>query len=59
MRAEGVTEALLLDAASFYDLAATHPDIWKDVREVADRRQRQTEEILLSPGGGERTTCLI
>jgi len=46
VRANAITEVLTLSAGDFYDLASAHPEIWAEVQEEAERRQRETAQRL-------------
>jgi CRP-like cAMP-binding protein len=61
VRAESVTEVLMLEPQDFYDLAADHPEIWAVVQEEAERRRLDTVERLASKGRDVKSTtlCLI
>jgi CRP-like cAMP-binding protein len=59
VRAESVTEVLMLEPQDFYDLAAEHPEIWAVVQEEAERRRQDTAARLASKVGPTGSVCLI
>lgn len=59
VRAESVTEVLMLEPQDFYDLAAEHPEIWAVVQEEAERRRQDTAARLASKVGPAGSVCLI
>jgi CRP-like cAMP-binding protein len=59
VRAESITEVLVLAPQDFYDLAADHPEIWAVVQGEAERRRQDTAEQLAYWAKGGSQVCLI